>query len=755
MITLQSIRVRNFRAIKEATFKPLEEGITGIFGSNGAGKTTFLTATLFALYGVKPAGAGQNSLRRLGSKGECSVSVVFKHMNQQVEIIRELKAPNNRIVVNIYVDGVPQTVTSVGAADQWVKTRLGIDANGFMTAFVVRQKELDALVNAKPAERKAVIERLAGIDTINNALKSAREDENQAKKTLASMPGSEAEMTSASENLDLSTRRLDKASSEKEELSLKFNTLETKVNNLKVKAEAIKNDQLALQTLNTRIGMLKEQIADNETQLNSMPPAIDEELSLDELREKLREINSEIDELNSEISNVSVKVNGNAQARQAAQHELDTVESELKTFSPKPDIKIDYLAIIEANQKAIEVARDTISGCRSKIADLDESLKALAHADVCPTCQQNIKNSADIISGIKALKLDSESKLAEAEKIVEQERNNMGENNSLKNSQQEYIGLQKRLVVAQDNLNSIENIDELNSVLESLKSSLKDKSDEKDSVTERGINLKNSSANVDARNTLTSKIVELKGKLSEDTSELKVIEAKAGGEETIKELSQLTKMESELASMRTTLSDINTTYSAIEQKVATDKLSYKIAKEQWQTKKELLKKQEQLALTTDLINSFRGETIAQLAPELSEFATGLISEMTNGDFTEVRLDEEFNPSIVDRSGTERPVSWLSGGEESSVALALRIAIAFLITGGNPELLWLDEVLTAQDSDRRNTMLSMIRRLPISQIIMINHTEEAGDIVDKKVELIPDLIEGSSISEESSESDSED
>jgi DNA repair exonuclease SbcCD ATPase subunit len=255
MINFKSIRVRNFRAVKEATFKPLEEGITGIFGPNGAGKTTFLAATLFALYGVKPPGASQNSLRRTGSKGESSVSVVFTHMSQTVEIIREIKAPNNRIVVNIYVDGAPQTVTSVGAADQWVKTRLGIDSNGFMTAFVVRQKELDQLVNAKPAERKAIIERLAGIDTINMALKAAREEENSSKKTVATLGGSEDESTRTAEALDLSTRRLDKLVGEKDDYGLKISTLDTKLSNLRKKAEAIKDDEKQIQTLTTRIEM--------------------------------------------------------------------------------------------------------------------------------------------------------------------------------------------------------------------------------------------------------------------------------------------------------------------------------------------------------------------------------------------------------------------------------------------------------------------------------------------------------------------
>jgi energy-coupling factor transporter ATP-binding protein EcfA2 len=61
-------------------------------------------------------------------------------------------------------------------------------------------------------------------------------------------------------------------------------------------------------------------------------------------------------------------------------------------------------------------------------------------------------------------------------------------------------------------------------------------------------------------------------------------------------------------------------------------------------------------------------------------------------------------------------------------------VAFLITGGNPELLWLDEPLTAQDKDRRSAILSMIRKLPINQILMINHAQEAQDIVDYEITL---------------------
>lgn len=744
MITLQSIRVRNFRAIKEATLKIPEAGILGIFGSNGAGKSTFLAATLFALYGVKPQGAGQNSLRRIGSKGESSVSVVFEHMGQQVEIIRELKAPNNRIVVNIYVDGVPQTVTSVGAADAWVKSRLGIDANGFMTAFVVRQKELDQLVNAKPAERKAIIERLAGIDTINIALKAARDNENQAKKTLATMHGSEEEVTAAGEALDLTTRRLDKLTGEKDKLTLKINTLETKLSGLKKKADAIKHDELEIQKLTTQIDMLTPQIEALQTELSNLPEPSQEKLSIEELRELLRVTKAEITELNELFNQKNAEYMAADSIYSKAKQEVEQIQKTLSNFAPKPDLKKNYQELIQHQNSLIESARDEMATFKSKNADLNESLKALEHADVCPTCRQDLANPKSIVKGIQQLIESNNASYNDAEKALDKARFDLAEYTSLLKAQTEYQSLQQTLTEAESNLAGLPSMDALQEEIKDLKTQLEVKTTFQDEIIERGTKLKESLGVEETRLALVDKLSALQKNFTDSETQLNSLTSKIGGKEGLKELADVNKLEAEVSVYRGQLSELVSTLGAIEQRVGSEKTAYRVAKENWERKSELLKRQQQFALTTDIIEAFRSETIGALAPELSETATSLISEMTNGDFTEVRLDEEFNPSIVDSSGVERPVSWLSGGEESAVALALRLSIAFLITGGDPQLLWLDEVLTAQDADRRNTMLSMIRGLPIKQIIMINHTQEAGDIVDKAIEIVPDLLEGSSI-----------
>src|SRR2546426_11921374 len=71
---LLRLRLVNFRqhADTELEFGP---GITGIIGPNGSGKTSFLEAIAWALYGVQAVRGDKDSIRRLGAKGRAGVEV--------------------------------------------------------------------------------------------------------------------------------------------------------------------------------------------------------------------------------------------------------------------------------------------------------------------------------------------------------------------------------------------------------------------------------------------------------------------------------------------------------------------------------------------------------------------------------------------------------------------------------------------------------------------------------------------------------
>lgn len=748
MITLQSIRIRNFRAVAEATFKPLEEGITGIFGSNGAGKTTFLSATMFALYGVYPPDASLASLRREGSEGECSVSVLFKHLGQTVEVLRELKGKANKVIVNVYVDGIPQTVTSVGAANQWVIKRLGIDAAGFMTAFVVRQKELDLLITARPAERKQIIEKLAGIDTINFALKAAREDENQAKKVLATLPGSEAGVDEAENQLNLLTGKLDQLNANKDSLYAEQQRLTLKQRSVQVDFNKMKDEELENFKRASSLENLAKELASLEDQKSKLSylASVKDTDDVESLRAEHKKLVSDIKEKHNTL--ISARLEQNTR-RNTISQEISKIEANnavIESLQVVEETKIDLEAkFIEAESvRAASLERKSI--LLSKKSDLVESIALLAHSTACPTCHSDLADPARLIRSF-------ESSVGEYTVEINNLMLALGAAvNVIEDSTVKLTALTKRETLNGENEDASFKIEAAQSAdneseINELEASISAMEESKQQVTELGIR----AANLVTDRSSLQVIVE---KIDLNLIETDALEALTTTTKISFSPEGLNKLRLSLASLQIEidgntpkLDTVSSEKSATESRLNMAKITYKNFSEQWARKKTLMHNQERLVLTTDMLDKFRSDSISSLAPELSEFATALISDMTNGDFNEIRLDDEFNASVVDSSGTIRSVSWLSGGEVSAVALAMRIAIGFLITGGNPQLLWLDEVLTAQDTDRRTAMLSMIRALPIDQIVLINHTHEAADIVDKSVTLIKDLAKGSYIADE--------
>lgn len=747
MIRLQSIRVRNFRAIREASFKPLDEGITGIFGTNGAGKTTFLAATLFALFGVKPPGASVASLRRTGSgKEECSASVVFTHLNQTIEVIRELKGSNNRVIVDIYVDGVPQTVTSVGAADAWIAQRLGVDATGFMTAFIVRQKELDALVNARPAERKQVIEKLAGIETINEALKKARKEENVAREVLGTLPGSESNIAEAESQVLFLTTKVEELGEEKEKQQNALHqyqsaqkTLNDELENLRLQESKLFKNTTLLDSLKSENKLHEDTVA-QLAYLNN----IEDDFDIEGLRQQHRDIVQKITELNQHLNAVRVKKASSNNTIAELTQEANLLKGHLDESSVDPSVEKSLAEEYAEIEKELVELNNARSSALARETDLLESIKLLEHSTDCPTCHTHLSDPASLVESLNA----SAEKFAHEAFVAK-------ENIDLKIVRQAEIDAELHNIKVFNDWQT--RYTEALSKLESSKvelSELADESDfetqivelekEKEKVAETGIKAKDVLNDRNRLQAARQKLVQNSQQieqlerelidLKKTFSETKLQEAKVKRDRNQTETDRLAKQ----------VNEIFAEFSGFESRLSVANHNYKTATEQWKRKKDLLVAQEKRALTTELLDKFRQDSVASLAPELSEYATELISDITNGSYTEIRLDDEFNVSVVSATGDVRSVSWLSGGEESAVAFALRLAIAFLITGGNPSLLWLDEVLTAQDQDRRMAMLSTIRNLPIDQIIMINHTQEASDIVDKVVTVIPDVVNGSTL-----------
>lgn len=748
MITIESVRLRNFRAVREAYFQPLEKGITGIFGTNGAGKTTILAGVMFALFGIRPPRASIASLRRsnAGKDEECSVSVVFKHMGEQIEIIRELKGSNNRAVLSIYLEGVEQTTTSIGAGEAWVTQRLGIDATGFLTAFVVRQKELDQLINARPAERKAIIERLAGIETINEALKKARKDENTAKDVLENLPGSLKAIEDSESQVLLLTTKVEELEATRELAQDNLKSNQTNEKTTTAELDKLKTLETNILRDTTQMKYLEESNKTHEQNLARLGylDNVTEDFDILSLRRAHKDLLDKVSNKTQELN--ALQVRSSTVKNKVSDLSERILDMQATLSRSQVDISIEQVLLVDAKdlEDTLEKLATQKSTATTRAIDLEESIATLQHGTECPTCHTHLDDPAKLIASLQDMATAFFAEAAEANKKKTATSLKLEEVNILL---QEIIAFKANTAQSeklQSEMDEVEKHVVSEVSIKTLDTEINELNAEKEKVTELGIRAKNLLEDQSLKAEATKKLAENAQRANELERSLQDDQKNFSADKLVTLQTLQNSLRNEAQHLGSLLNESYADFSSYQSRLTIANNTYRSVTEQWKRKQDLLKALEQRALTTEVIDKFRRESVASLTPELSENATELISDITNGAFTDIKIDDDFNISVINSLGAERTIGELSGGEESAVALSLRLAIGLLITGGTPELLWLDEVLTAQDTDRRAAMLSTIRGLPYKQIIMINHTQDAADIVDKALTVVADLENGSTL-----------
>lgn len=794
---LKSVELKNWKTFADATLNIEAEGLTGIVGRNGSGKSSFVEAILWCLYGSRPEGVVKGDLRRRKAdpvKDTTSIKVTFMHAGQTIEAFRQMKGKNHTVTGAVFLDGNDMTKATGSTVEAWVTNRIGMDATGFQTAIVVPQKELDNIVDMKPAERRKSIERLAGVEEMNVAVQNARALENDISKQIKVMPGSEAEIEQA-ENFY-------------EEVSTQFTVVEDRLshaavleNEARTKLEsAIEVNKASKVHLDEGFA-LYEALGELENKKRYAQQAVD---SLDsqlaearqeysgvdvsqreELQDAYRSLTQQMNEANSTFSeNEQRNTSKNAELERAIREHSAEQERNADLTSKAEGAKttLEALEAPETARKRADEANTRLSDLaasagvlKARVADMEESIAAMStfNEDAhCPTCQTKIANPSELVEKFTRMRDDFvaelEAKNSEGRKV----RDELGDANR---AIEEYRNLDARKVQAENELNqSSENLKRLDAQVVTLRAevaalppvdrkahidALDALDEERRTVLQKGEKIAQALKTMERVERLEGELAKAQNTVDALLPEISETSTKLSGYGDLEALdhtvamneSNIEKLRSEQGRHFSDMKNLESEHGKLEERVAN-------ARENWEREKRIAAKKveaslvlEERAAVTDLLDEYRKERISRIAPEMSVTATDMISQMTNGRFIEVLVADDFATSVVKNDGTVYAVAELSGGEKSIVALALRIAVGALITGDNAGLLWLDEVLPAQDAERRDAVLGVLRELPIQQIVMINHTHEAEDVVDRVVRVIYDddgsIVESNSTLEE--------
>ncbi|MCX8150931.1 MAG: AAA family ATPase [Candidatus Bathyarchaeota archaeon] len=391
-------------------------GINIIVGPNGAGKTSILDGISFALFNdSENRGKKENLINSKAKK--CRVTLGFTEAGVVYSVERSLE--RNRVpVCSFYqiVDGRKLIKsTTARACDEEIRRVLGLDKNMFLQSIYVRQGEIEALVNAKPAERKELISKLLGVEDLERAwngmkdvIQVYRDKKSSLEGALKRRPDVEKEKAEAESNI----KRLETLFGSKE---VEKNGLVSEVATLQKKLALLEGKKSDFEKFDKQKGILEQKVAGFEAELEACNIELNKALLAEKTVQNLEPQVAKLSPLEAYVSQLSEKT-----TVERSISELDKQLSEIRELkSALEHNKQGYALYREAEAKLLEKSRlrkefegsDTALGAAKRLlekylreekrrADLLSS--AIEKASTTLGEQISVENIDDVLLKVKA-----------------------------------------------------------------------------------------------------------------------------------------------------------------------------------------------------------------------------------------------------------------------------------------------------------------------------------------------------------------
>ncbi|MBQ6443322.1 MAG: AAA family ATPase [Methanosphaera sp.] len=548
------------------------------------------------------------------------------------------------------------------------------------------------------------------------------------------------------------------------EYSEKLETLNERQKMLKKDIEELNRLESSLTTINSQKGDLFDKLEQKAKAarniLNNPNLRNPEEISA-EYTKQLDEKEKQQESLNNEIKECQLKISSNNTIITNTQKSLrDLKNTTDKCPICQSDISHEkHKSLVEEYNNTIQECEDSNKKINENIQDKNNRLKLVTDkiSDIrtieANSMIDNYNKFRNFLKEIKEINAKIES-LKEKKEVYDSNEKNIEKLNenikSLETNKQSYL-------TTQATLKELKNIEEL----ESNKNSLTDE------VNGLKIKLKEINQKVKIPDDIKASIRYLEEKEKVYNENVGFISNKENTNNKIKEMNnKLTKENNNLDNINRENRELSYD-SKIHEKThkeytCTDKKCVEIEKKlvENKTKKEALEKEksdirenikeleklenEQVALNDyiTLLNKIREmygkdgvqRDLRENSKPQIELETNNIFNDFNFDYDNINLDENYEITIT-KSDEILNVSMLSGGEKIVIALALRLAIAKVISKQKNELLILDEPTVHLDEERKLELIEILRDTDIApQMLIVTHDSELIGITENIIEI---------------------
>ncbi len=222
---LKMLTLRNYRKYKNASIE-FPDGVIGIIGLNGVGKTTLVEAIGWALFGHHAARTTKELIKRRGASQHevCHAGLEFELEGDTYRVVREMSGKNLVPRAELFINGKRITSNAEEVTAVLVE-RIGMDHQSFFTSVFARQKELNALSSMKAGERKKLMLRMLGIERIEGSIHAIREDRRGKEKKIEGIKAAIVDKEGR-KKIDVLRARMAELDKSKEAISLHISEIE-------------------------------------------------------------------------------------------------------------------------------------------------------------------------------------------------------------------------------------------------------------------------------------------------------------------------------------------------------------------------------------------------------------------------------------------------------------------------------------------------------------------------------------------------
>ena len=675
---LKTLTLKNFRKFKQTTIE-FPDGIIGVVGLNGVGKSTIFEAVAWALYGPVAARTSSDQIKRQNAPPSepCRVELEFIFEEDSYRIVREMTGKTQISQATATKNG-KIAATGAETVTKYIQKKLGMDSKSFYTSIFAKQKELNTLSSMNPSERRPLILRMLGIDSLDEIIKEIRSDKKTKDQIIQKLTEN---LTDEQEKDKENTykQEIKKQEIKKQETQKKIKKLREKLQSIKKELKKLENNVQKNKEEYEKIKQEKEKQLEKQKKFEQKNKLIEE---TKKLKEKIKQRKKTIEAQNKKLETFK-----------NLENDLKTTEKKLEETTKKTE---GFIKKIEQQKTLIDRLKKDITDITNK----KKNIEKLGPDAECPTCERVLSNQYNFL--LKKFNNEIKNKEKEITQNIENIKKQEFEKEKITREQN---ALQKKKNYLQEQLREKERIQ---TTIKNLSKELKDEELE----------------------------IEVKEK------KLKELETVFFDEKEFEKIKNLVEKtyENYQASLRffndkkDEVSDQSISLERIENEIKLVDQNIKNFREkisEIQKYKKQLKEEKQIVfylnILSDVMSSFRTHLISRIRPTLSYYSSDFFNRLTDGKYAGIELDENYNLLIYD-NGEFYGIERFSGGEEDLANLCLRLAISEVITeraGGIFNFIILDEIFGSQDILRRQSIMKALNGLSskFRQIFLITHIED--------------------------------